>query len=162
MPLSKRWDPVEHVVCIAGISIRHCNQSPAQGWQTKRCKADNSVHLYVQAMGSIFSGLVQCGAWGCFDEFNRIEAEVLSVVSSQIKQIQVCSLHFPSFLVKTKFIKCFCEKSKHWTLVLISLIANPTWWRLNWTWLFSTCDPLHSRSYLGFHMTVQNTPGHDV
>ncbi|KAK6094055.1 dynein heavy chain [Batrachochytrium dendrobatidis] len=41
-----------------------------------------------QSMGRIFTGLCQVGAWGCFDEFNRLDERILSAVSQQIQSIQ--------------------------------------------------------------------------
>ncbi|CAD5206375.1 unnamed protein product [Bursaphelenchus okinawaensis] len=41
-----------------------------------------------QAVGRILVGLCQVGAWGCFDEFNRLEERMLSAVSQQIQTIQ--------------------------------------------------------------------------
>ncbi len=60
-----------------------------------------------KSVGRIFSGLVQSGSWGCFDEFNRIKIEVISVVAMQILSIlNALSNKVPSFVFMGQDIKC--------------------------------------------------------
>ena len=40
------------------------------------------------SMGRILTGVVLTGAWGCFDEFNRLRPEQLSAISAQVASIQ--------------------------------------------------------------------------
>ena len=107
------------IICILSYSCNFLQIGPAGTGKTESVKAlGNQLGRFVlvfncdekfdfQAMGRIFVGLCQVGAWGCFDEFNRLEERMLSAVSQQIQTIQMALKEGPKEVGKFHlFIAC--------------------------------------------------------
>ncbi|XP_033023836.1 dynein heavy chain 11, axonemal-like [Lacerta agilis] len=78
-----------------------------------------SEQMDYKSIGNIYKGLCQTGVWGCFDEFNRISVEVLSVVAVQVKTIQDAIRH------KKKRFNFFGESIELKATVGIFITLNP-------------------------------------
>lgn len=60
----------------------------------------------MKCIKQFFRGLASSGAWACFDEFNRIEAEVLSVVAQQMLSILTAiQSHLKTFIFEGSLLR---------------------------------------------------------
>lgn len=46
-------------------------------------------NIDTSAMALILTGISRCGAWACFDEFNRLQEETLSAIAMLIQPLQI-------------------------------------------------------------------------
>ncbi|KAK8866475.1 hypothetical protein M9Y10_009438 [Tritrichomonas musculus] len=83
-------------------TVRDCAKALGRSCVVYNC----SENVTPEQMSQFFAGLSTAGSWSCFDEFNRINIEVLSVIAQQVRTIQTAlANHVDHFAMDHRTLK---------------------------------------------------------